>query len=633
MIRALVLKEVRQHWMALLTLATLSLLGCALVVGLNLVQGMGGSVFEGLRIFALVLMPLSAVVLCHRLVVVEYQAKTQLFLEGLPVSRGRMVAVKYLLGLAVLALILGVALAATGATAWQREALTPRAAGFIATRVLSAAWCVYNFFFLMGFLGRYRWALYIAAVLAAVSIHEQTDVQFDRFGPLVLLDERLPYERDRLPWEALQATWALGGGCLLLAFGLGLTREGSVAALLAEKMSHREKVFLAALLVGLLSAVTVLSEKKRKAPFDLQEAVSAARPGVAVKVASNEPEDDPDARRLAEYVAEELEAAREYLGLQRLPPVFITRRSDVDAHRYERGELDEAEGVHVQANLEAAGWNREHFLAWLLRETLIVGSSGRLKQEPKLWLLDGFPLFWTRRPNAVAPLAQDRVPALRALYGLEGGLNVVSRRDLARWLSFREKVGEDIAAAVAWSGLRTLARRQGPERCQALLRSVLGTAVPQDIRALWSESSRPMDRLLREKAGVEFAEFLAAWQEELASARAELEADLAALPKVRGEVTFVPLSTESRQVRFRVQIDRPPAAEVRYALLYHALAPFDEEVSPSDLQREQRRYPREAEGDLPESYMRGARLYWTFTLDVPALGCPVISGWRREEIR
>ena len=40
-----------------------------------------------------------------------------------------------------------------------------------------------------------------------------------------------------------------------------------------------------------------------------------------------------------------------------------------------------------------------------------------------------------------------------------------------------------------------------------------------------------------------------------------------------------------------------------------------------------------AKGELPQVVSRGGRFGWTVSLDVPALDCAVISGWRREEVR
>ena len=111
-----------------------------------------------------------------------------------------------------------------------------------------------------------------------------------------------------------------------------------------------------------------------------------------------------------------------------------------------------------------------------------------------------------------------------------------------------------------------------------------------------------------------------------------LASELERFPRLDGQVTFVPLFADSRTVRFRVRIERPPVPDARYAVLYHQLPAFDEEVSPPSIQREENIYSRRPEGDLPETYARGARLYWTFALDVPALGCRVVSGWKRQEV-
>jgi hypothetical protein len=483
---------------------------------------------------------------------------------------------------------------------------------------------------MMGFLGRYRLVFYLAAGLALTIVSQFSDLQLNHFGPLALLDDRFPYENQRLPGDALLATWGLSAVCVGLACLLALTREGGVATLLAEKMSHREKVFLGALVVGMVFALSVLEEKKRRAPFDLHDAVTEQRPGITAKVAAGEQGTEEEARELARHVAEELSRAREFLGLRDLPPVFITRRRDLDPTRYERGELEEASGVHVQANFSSPDFRRDEFTAWLLRETLIAHTDGRVKLESKMWVLDGFALYARTRDHVAAPLAQEKALALRALYGAGAGF---AMEDLRRWHSFRERVGGEIAAGVAWSGLQTLARRTSPDQAQRFIRSVLGAEVPKDLRAIWHERTAPIEQLLQSEAGLTSEAFWSLWQAELAAARRELAADLAQLPKLTGQVDFARLSPDSRQAHYRVQIAPPPPDGARYSLLYCELPVFDEEVSPQLLHREQNPYATRAEGDLADSFSRGTRLYWTFEFDVPALGCAVVSGWKREEIR
>lgn len=629
MMATLVRKELRQHWAALLVLALLTLAGYGLILAAFSMADQTGSVFESLRVFVMILVVLAGLVLCHRLVVVEYAARTQLFLEALPVARWRMVAVKYGLGLLVIGGIVAFGLGLACVLGASREALTVRFVAILAARALSAAICAYHFFFLMGFLGRYRLAFYVAAVLAVVAVSELTDLRLDQFGPFALLDEKFAYESRRVPWAALRETWILAGVFLILAFLLALSREGSVAALLAEKMSHREKIFVAASLIGLVFVITVLSERTRRAPFTLHDAVTEERPGVTAKVASEFGLAPGAAGELARAVAEDLAAMREYLGIPGLPPVFVTRRRDLDVHRYERGELEQASGVHVQANFGAPEFRRDRFLAWLRREVLIVHTDERVKLEPKQWVLDGFVLQDPAGLVAGGSTNRDRRLLLGALYGTETGF---TPRDVREWQRFRERVGADIAAAVAWSGLDTLARQAGPERARRFVKSVLGAEVPQDVRALWHERAAPLERLLAEEAGVTWDAFWARWQEDLTRARRELAGELAALPRLRGEVRFNVLSKDSREAAYRVRIEPAPPPGTRYSLLHHELPVFDEEVAPQLLRREHQPYATRSAGTLPGGFSRGGRLYWTFALDVPALGGEVISGWRREVI-
>jgi hypothetical protein len=627
MILTLLSKELRQHWLGFLALLAAGGLTNLLILAAGLAPGSAESSFEGLRSYTILMSVLGALVLNHRLVVLEYQAKTQLFLEALPVARWRMVAVKYALGLGILWLLVGIGFASACLLAWRHGELAPRFAGLVAVRALSLVWLVHSFCFLMGLTGRYRLALYLAMLVVGVILIEHKAVGISGFGPIVLLDTRFGYEREMVPWQALGVTWGLSLVFTLLAATLSLVREGSIAALLAEKMSHREKVLIAAMLCGLMFAGATLSEKAKKEPFDLKQAAAAHGPGVSVKVASGEGEGDPVSARLANNVANELAALREYLGLKEVPPVFIVRRRDLDPDRYERGELVHAEGIHVQANFTAKDWQEAPFLAWLVPEVLAAASQDRLKHESNRWVLDGFGLFWVGRDHADADLAEDKTLTLRALYGVEDGLVLA---DLRRWLSFRERVGESVASAVAWSGLKTLARRQGLERSRVFLRAVLGAQIPKDFRVLLRDTS--WDHRLRDQVGENTETFLNQWQAELASARHRLKGELAQLPRLSGQVFVVPLSAESRKVQFRLRIEPAPAGDVRYSFLYQQLSFFDQEADVKSLQREQNSYTHSPAAELPETYARGQRLRWTFALEVPALGCQVISGYTRQDI-
>src|SRR5262245_33132736 len=112
MIRTLLVKELREHWLPLGAIVVFSLLGLGMVVLAALAAGEAANALASLRGFLMSFGTISAMVICSRLVVREYQSKTQLFLESLPVTRGRMIAVKYALGFVMMFGLTGFALAA-----------------------------------------------------------------------------------------------------------------------------------------------------------------------------------------------------------------------------------------------------------------------------------------------------------------------------------------------------------------------------------------------------------------------------------------------------------------------------------------------------------------------------------------
>ena len=622
MIRSLLVKELQQHWWAWLLLAAMAALSYLMFLGVSVIHS--ETPLTSLKNFVCWISLFGGMLLGHRLVVVEYRSRTQLFLESLPLARWHMLVVKYCLGLGVQTLILGAAFLFSCLSTAEHSELTLRFGEIVALRAFSAMWVIYSFFFLMGLLGRYRILIGFVLLIACTLLGQHTSLDFGRLGPFTLLDDTFAFEQELFPWEALWVTWVLGLGFSLLALGLSLTREGSVAAMLAEKMSYREKVFMATLVLGFIFALAKLDDKVRKEPFILANAAIEQRGAVTVHVSSGLA-DDPAAQRLAITVATELSAVQEYLDLEKVPTVFISLRGDLDAHRFERGHLDKGEGIYVRANFASPEWQDAPFITWLLRETLIVASDGRVELESRRWVLDGFSLFWSTREHTQDG---DKQLSLRALYG------GFPADELNRWLSFEEKVGPDIAAGVAWFGLRSLADHRGAGNCQHFLRRVLGPQQPKDIRVLLSPLY--LERLLAQEAGESYADFLAQWKTDLDNQRSRLAGDLAKLPRLHGQLTFVPLEeggTPSRQARFQLTIQgSPPRAGAHYDFLYLPLSVFDEPIAPTSLLRIRNACAEQPEDDLPTTFTPGDRLFWAFTMYVPALGCEVSSGAQRQEV-
>ncbi len=334
MTAALILKELRQHWLAFLLVALLAGGGLLVLAASAVVQGEAGSMLDALSLFLQTFIVIAALVLCNRLVVCEYQSKTQLFLQGLPISRLHMVTVKYVFGLLVLMAVVTGAFTFLLLLSARTEQLTGRFILILAARAFSYAWCVYSCFFMMGLLGRYRVAIYIFAILGAAAVETLTKLELAHFGPFALLNDQFAYERVDWPSQALSVTLGLAAALVAMTLVLSLVREGSVASLLAERMSHREKVLMATLLLGFVFAVSVFDERAKKQPFDLPDAFAARIGDVTVKVSLGASSDKEPGRRLARLVAKEAAALQEYLQIEELPPIFIVQRRDMDADRF-----------------------------------------------------------------------------------------------------------------------------------------------------------------------------------------------------------------------------------------------------------------------------------------------------------
>jgi len=144
-----------------------------------------------------------------------------------------------------------------------------------------------------------------------------------------------------------------------------------------------------------------------------------------------------------------------------------------------------------------------------------------------------------------------------------------------------------------------------------------------------------MESQLEKRAGIPLQQFMQEWHAELETALAELSTELGELPRLQGEVSFKTLSPVSRAVSYRVNV-RPAsvinATTSRLTLLHANLEGMDVEVAPNALSREEINFASETLHQLPGTWSHGDRLYWTFSLEVPELGCEVISGWNRQEV-
>ncbi len=199
-IRALVLKEIRQHCWALVSL-TVSLAAALAVLLWNASREERLlSLLQPAYSFLVLFVPAAALVLGHRLVVQEYTGSTEKFLEGLPISRLQMVSTKFFFGFAYL---IGAALAGLGICAHLATATEPIEARFLAILILktmSIVFFAWALFFVMGFTGRFRIPIYIGLFFLFAYLLNSTDFDPTRVGPIALIEaDKFVSERDESP--------------------------------------------------------------------------------------------------------------------------------------------------------------------------------------------------------------------------------------------------------------------------------------------------------------------------------------------------------------------------------------------------------------------------------------------------
>jgi hypothetical protein len=513
MIRGLLTKELRQHGLTFLFLFLVLLGALVLIAGNSVLRRATGGGFSAVLLLHTMYVPLACLVLGQVLIATEFRQKTQLFLEGLPLPRWRMLAVKFGLGLALLIGSVGSAIFVAWWTARNSEAMTPRFATLVALKSAGWVWFLYTLCFAHAFLGRYRVALALTILFVFFTL-KGSAVPVGQFGPFALIDDRFAFERHILPVEALVTTGLLGLGLAALGFTLGLVRDASVASLLAEKMSSREKVFITFLVAAALMLGVFLFERYRTAtpvrmPGATEAQHSVVRVMASAAVDAPSREETATIERVAKRAADELGALADYLGCKSFPPVFIVHRRDLAAGEWSNGDLKASQGVLVRANLTAAPFDEVSLHRWLVRETLLAHTGGLAGRERNAWALDGLAWWWPQRAEAAAagePFAAWLPEAKRAMPV------DFSPRDLGRWLSLEKDAGESRARALAASGLGVLAQRHGAEARQRFLSAMFGAERPADSRGWIADVIRPRSRRFYAATGVREKDFVVEWR-------------------------------------------------------------------------------------------------------------------------
>ncbi len=617
MIRAIFLKEWREHRFAFA--AYVGLMGLLLLAQYwaNAETLATGNAFELVRLQCYLAATFGALLLSHRLIVREYGQKTQLFLETLPVTRARLLAFKLLLGAGLVLLPIALAL---GFAAWlvrEHELLTARHVALVALRATLPVWVGWTLLALTGLVGRYRNPLLLSLLVGLLVLDSATSFEVSRLGTLLLLGDDFAYARHQLPWRGALVCSSLIAVFVALSFALVLFRDGTLAELLSDRMSHREKVFIACGLIGFMYLGTLFENAKAKDPFRLHEGTSASQGGAVVQVAPAEGFEEPRAQKLGEQVARDVAELSAYLDAGDPPPVSLLPARELDADVFERAELTTQDGLVLRANFGAPDFDARQFRAFLARELIDWTSNGHALREERRWLRDGFAILWAYRDEADASQLE-----LRAAYA--AGRFTPERAP--QWLAVSEALGPCLSDSVAWVGARAVRARLGEEGFAALIRATLGG---RPSKGVWGLLRSGSVRSALEARGLGWPDVLALWSRALEEAARGQAGPLKAARRPTAQLWLDRESPVTFSVRHALTVAPSPSGTLRYTFLARRLGAFDAEVPPRDFER----FSAVAPGPerAPRSFARGERWLWAVEVPEPALGCAVrVHGERRE---
>lgn len=509
MIRGLLEKELRQH--ATLILLTLILL----TVGLLMLQRTGvlaknmGSEFGTLAWLLLVFLPPTCLVLSNALIAGEFRYRTQIFLEGLPMPRWMMIVVKYLLGLMLLLSVVTSLLLSAWWSARGGEAMTLRFGWLLWVKTVGWTWFLWAAFFALAFLGRYRLLVGTLIVSGLMWAEFGAGLFISQFGPFELIGDRFAFERFVWPLEALGVTALMIVGITGFGFALGLVRDATLASMLSEKMSGRERMTLTALTIVVLMIVASVAEKRKNTdPLHLPGAVDVKLRSATVSAAAavNVPtaEEKTALESHAHAAAELLASAADYLGCEMLPPLFLVHRRDFVKGQFENGELDSRQGYLLRCNMLVNAPTDPPLQSHYLREIIAANQHYRLNSDQRGWVLDGFAKWWPVRYHPLKAKPSKEVA--------EVGLSVQA---VSNWLKFKAEVGKELADQVATVAIAVLGTKGEAPR-QRFLTAVLGYSAPHDFRASVHDALNGVPSLLKILLDLDLKVFVEKWTEMLA---------------------------------------------------------------------------------------------------------------------
>ncbi|MET0988691.1 MAG: ABC transporter permease [Steroidobacteraceae bacterium] len=600
---ALVRKELREH--GVIIAAALVFFGLGLAALLDQSQRWGGR-FTALVQHALFFGGLLVMVVSNRLFAREYGGRTQLFLETLPVSRGRVFATKWLLGAAIIAVATIASWYASLHWIQRGEILPLGAALTTLASVLLLTMALWAFAAMSALLGRYR---YLAWAVAVIGLFMASSVGGLASGdlPLLSLVGQKAAMAQGLPshtafWQAM----VIIGVCTLAATLLALWGSGAMASTLAHRMTPRERAFIIVAVMLLVGIGTTMHPKPTPPPFEFQDVAPIIGRHTRASVLPTLDLDQTTADALARTVVRDVDTLIDTLRLPIRPSVFIQPQQGLDPMAMHRAWLDGADGIVLKVAPNAP---RDLLRELVLHSVLTDATLGRMEKEDRHVLLDGLSSYWATRDD----------PAEQAQWWIRAASidAPITAATLQQWSKTSEHVSECVSQGLAFAAMNVLLQQLGRERVFALMRTIFSEP-DENVRVLFERT--PDENLSR--AGVQWSEWADRTQVAITAARKRYADELNKRPHVQARIAQ--RSSATRGTTIQADVNGVAA----YWVLYQELGPWTADaVEPSRFDA------RTSPVVLPISPASGTSLFTAIEADDPVLGCPVRVFARRLAVQ
>ncbi len=486
MIVALLRKELRHHGLALFGFALLLAGGLTMSVAFVLDEHIGTMLTAGTA-FAYYAVPLLAMFVNSRLVVLEREDRTHELLASLPIPPALITTLRYALGLLIVEAAGVASVLVVAALVTRHELVHPLWLLQVLVQVALYLFAWQSVAFFVAHVGRYRWVVWVAWMFlseAGAAVWPSLWTSWLWHGVLV---DPIVHSRLAFPWHAVPAALLWGVGGLVGALWLATWRGGALPARWFRLTPGRDKAVLVA--VGSLCVVVATLVSTLEGRFGQGEGPPPIAAERARLVALAGP--DRPLRRVVDDASRTLDALGAAIGVERWPEIAVLPEPGVDEPYIAMGDPtvvrvdpgmppDELERAVVTATLAArlGGFSElDPDAAWVVR-----GAAA--------WWLGADQLVWRRAGRAHALANTAAVDPLRAV--ADGGMAV--------------------SEGLGWAGLEAVEERGGRDAALAVLRALMalepGAHGVGAARVRWALRGDWIGRA----SGVERDERIAVWR-------------------------------------------------------------------------------------------------------------------------